>query len=96
MCVCVCVCVCVEMGAGRGQGSSLLRACRGGGTGGGGPKVEEGVWDRVRRAAWAPPLALGGGAGGRAQAPGTEEPSITTPRTCLGICPQLRGLVRLL
>ena len=59
-------------------------------------QVEEGVWDRVRRATWAPPLPLGRGAGGGAQAPGTEEPPPPPPGPAWGFAPKLRGLVRLL
>ena len=58
-------------------------------------QVEEGVWDRVGRAAWAPPLPLGRGAGGGAQAPGTVEPP-PPPGPAWGFAPKLRGLGRLL
>lgn len=81
----VCVCVCVEVGAGRGQGSSLLRACRGGGTGGGGSLGQSQKGDLGPSP---PPWARGWGRGTSTWNRGA---STTTPRTCLGICPQTEG-----
>ena len=92
--VCVCVCVCVS-GSQEGPGQQPAACVQGRRTG-----VEEGVWDRAWRLAWGQGRGedrkagpqRGAGAGGRARALATEEPSIAAARTCLEICPQTEGL----